>query len=188
MSTLQVRGSALWGRKEWVRRHHGAEVLQSLRADLSPAGRNLLYDDIQRTEWYNFPLFIEWCEVLDRRFGSGDGRLNVEMSRFSAIENTPRLYHMFIRLGSIDWVLARAEKLWRENFNAGAVSIHRDGDRLAEAEILDWPSPHITHTYSVLGFAIGVLELSGARDVRGQIVSCRSLGGDRTSLRCTWTA
>lgn len=187
--TLQVRGSALWGRKEWVRRNHGAEALQALRTELSPAGRNLLHDDIQRTDWYNFPLFVEWCEVIDRRFGDGDGKLNIEMSRFSAIENTPRLYHMFIRLGSIDWVLARAEKLWREHFSVGAMVIHHEKNAsIADAEILDWPMPHLVHSYSVLGFAVGVLELSGATGVSGSVISCRSLGAETTRLRCTWAA
>jgi hypothetical protein len=184
---LQVRGSALWGRKEWVRRHHGAEGLEGLLPALSPAGRNVLRSDIDPTAWYNYPLFLDLAVALDRRFGDGDFKLNRELGRFGAHHNTPKLYSLFIRMGSVDWVLGRAAKLWREHFNAGSLVVETDEDASrAEAEVVDWPEPHLAHSYSVLGFAIGVIELSGAKNVTGELVSCRSLGGETTRLRVAW--
>jgi hypothetical protein len=184
---LQVRGSALWGRKEWIRRHRGQEGLEQLLPDLSPAGRNVLRSEIDPGAWYNYPLFLDLAVALDRRFGDGDYKLNVEIGRFGAHHNTPKLYSLFIRLGSVDWVLNRAAKLWREHFNAGSLVIHTEkGAPRAEAEIIDWPEPHLAHSYSVVGFAHGVIELSGAKNVVTELVSCRSVGGETTRLRARW--
>jgi hypothetical protein len=184
---LQVRGSALWARKEWVRHLYGEEGLEKLLAHLSPAGRNLIHAEIDRTQWYNFPLFLDWCIAVDRAFGAGDCKLNAEMARWSAHKNTPSLYSVFIRLGSVDWLLNRSTKLWKEHFNAGTLEVvHEKNATIAEARLTDWPSPHLAHSYSVLGFAVGVIELSGAKNVRGELVSCRSLGGDETLLRVRW--
>jgi len=134
-----------------------------------------------------YPLFIEMCIQCDRLFGAGDGKLNVEMARFSAIRNTPTVYHMFIRLGSVSWVLNRSSRLWLENFSGGSFEARTDkSERMAEGEIIDFPYPHIAHTYSVLGFAIGAIEMSGAKNVRGELVSCQSMGADRTILRVYW--
>ncbi len=184
---VQVRGSSLWARKKWVIEQHGAARLESLLGELTPAGRNLIHEEIDRSAWYSFPLFVDWCGAVDRVFGPGDGTLNIELARFSAHHNTPALYHMFIRLGSVDWVLGKATKLWSENFSAGEFTVHHEtGTRVAIARLIEWPTPHIVHSYSVLGFAIGCIELSGEKNVRGELVSCPSLGGEETVLRVSW--
>ena len=79
-----------------------------------------------------FPLFVGWCEAVDRVFGPGDGTLNIELARFSAHLNTPALYSMFIRLGSVDWVLGKATKLWSENFHAGSFRVEHAKKRRDE--------------------------------------------------------
>lgn len=184
---LRVRGSALWARKEWVRHEHGEAGLERLLAHLSPAGRNLIHAEVERSEWYNFPLFLDWCVAVDKEFGDGDCKLNIEMARWSAHKNTPALYSVFVRLGSVDWILNKATKLWGEHFNAGSLEVtHEKGVNVADARLVDWPFPHLAHGYSVLGFAMGCIELSGAKNVRGELVSCRSLGGDETLLRVRW--
>ncbi len=184
---LQIRGSALWARREWLRETHGDDGLASLLERVGAAGRNLLRDDIDRRGWYNYPLFIEMATETDALFGEGDGRLNIEVARWSAHRNTPALYEMFIRFGSVDWILQRASKLWREHFSGGAFVVHTErATHFAEGEVVDFPYPHLCHTYSVLGFAIGCVEMSGAADVSGEVVSCRSHGADRTLIRVRW--
>src|SRR5688500_18440851 len=133
---LQVRGAALWSRREWVRDQHGEAGVRSMLDELSPAGRNLIHNDIDRTAWYNYPLFINFGTVLDRRFGAGDGRLNFELGRYGCHLNMPTIFSMFIRLGSVEWVLQRAAKVWREHFTAGSLEAHAlpEGGA-AEAEI-----------------------------------------------------
>jgi len=184
---LQVRGSALWGRFCWLREHHGDEGFEKLRPHLSPAGRYVLMSEIDRRGWYNFPLFIEYTVQMDKLFGTGDLTLNREIGRWACHLATPRLYSMFIRLGSVDWVLNRAAKLWSEHFTAGSLEIisHKETD-FAEAEIVDFPMPHLGHTYAVLGFAMGCVELSGQKNVRGRLKGGRARGGERTILRVDW--
>jgi hypothetical protein len=172
-----------------VREHHGEEGMQRLIETLSPAGRSLMRGEIEASDWYMYPLFIDVCIKADRLFGSGDAKLNSEMARHSAHRNTPGIYHMFIRLGSVSWVLNRASKLWLENFSDGAFEVRTEkGTRTAEGEIIDFPFPHLAHTYSVLGFAMGCIEMSGAKNVRGELVACRSMGAERTLLRVHWGA
>ena len=147
----------------------------------------MLASEIDRRGWYNFPLFIEFTVKMDELFGSGDLTLNQEMARWSCHLSTPKLYSVFIRLGSVDWVLKRAAKLWCEHFNAGSFEILTDkASDYAEAEIVDFPTPHLAHTYAVLGFAMGCVELSGMKNVRGRLVTGRSLGGERSILRVDW--
>ena len=136
-----------------------------------------------------YPLFIDVCIRADEVFGAGDGKLNVDMARYSAIRNTPGLFHMFIRLGSVGWVLNRASRLWRENFSAGSFEVRTESaTHVVEAEIVDFPQPHLAHTYSVIGFAVGCVEMSGGKNVHGELVSCRSMGADRTLIRIRWGA
>jgi len=98
------------------------------------------------------------------------------------------LYQAFIRLGSIDWVLGRASKLWSEHFSAGALHVrHEPGQPRAEGEIVEFPSSHMVLVYSTLGFSMGCLELSGGKNVTGEVVSARARGAERDLLRVSWT-
>lgn len=184
---LQVRGSALWGRVSWLREHHGEEGVAQLSEVLSSSGRYVLRSEIDRRGWYNFPLFVEYAVKMDKLFGSGDFTLNTEIGRWACHLATPALYSMFIRIGSVSWVLNRAARLWREHFNAGSLEVRwPEAAKSAELEIVEFPSPHLAHTHAVLGFAVGCVELSGQQEVRGRVVSCRSHGGDRTVLQLEW--
>jgi hypothetical protein len=185
---VQVKGSALRSRLTWVKEQCGLRGLRELEGELSAAGRQLLHGDLDPRAWYNLPLFLEICTACDRRFGAGDGLLNVEMARYGAHANTPVFYQAFVKLGSIDWVLGRASKLWHEHFSAGQLVVRHDaGSQRAEAEILDFPAPHVCLAYSTLGFAIGCIELSGGREVKGEVVSARARGAERDLLRVAWS-
>lgn len=177
----------MWARRQWLTSTHGDEGLERLIGVVSPAGRHLLRSEIDPKAWYNYPLFIELAIEMDKLFGDGDGKLNIEVARASAHTATRTIYQMFIRLGSVSWVLSRASKLWLEHFTRGAFIVTTEKHAtFAEAEIADFPFPHLCHTYAVLGFAIGCVEMSGESNVRGEVVSCRSHGADKTILRVHW--
>lgn len=182
---LQVRGSALWARLEWVKHHHGDEGVKSMLPHLSPAGRNLIHAPIDRHAWYNYPLFIELATVIDRLWGQGDFAKNVELGRWGAYKNMPTLYQMFVRFGSVDWVLSKASGLWREHFNAGSFEAHKVAPDRAEG-VVEFPKPHLALCYSVLGFSIAAVELSGEKNVRGEIVACKSRGAEECRMRVHW--
>lgn len=184
---LQVKGSAVYSRLQWVREKKGEDGLQALAELLSPAGRNLVRHPVDRKAWYNFPLFMELSTAIDRKFGAGDGLLNIELGRYGCHLNTPTLYSWFIRLGSVDWVLRQASKFWGEHFNAGQLVVrHEPGADRAEGEIVDFPQPHIAHCYAVLGFAIACIELSGETTVRGRLIACRARGAPQCLMRVYW--
>jgi hypothetical protein len=184
---LQVRGTALHARVLWAREKYGPAGLAQLERELSAAGRYVLHEHVDPRAWYNFPLFVEIGTVMDRLWGKGDQALNMELGRFGAHAGTPWLYQPFIRLGSVDWVLARASKLWGELFTAGAFHVkHEPGQARADGEIVDFPSSHMVLVYSCLGFSMGCIELSGGKHVTGEVVSARARGAERDLVRVSW--
>lgn len=183
---LQVRGAALYARKRWVLTHHGQQGLDEITAQLGAYGRMLMRSEVDKQAWYNYPLFIELGEVLDRTYGAGDLALNIELGRWGAKLNTPNIFRMFIKLGSPAWIMGKSAELWREHFTEGTMTVsHAKEERggVAVAEITEWPVPHLALSYAVLGFSIAAIEMSGASNVRGELLACRSLGGDSTRLR-----
>lgn len=187
---LQVRGAALYGRRAWVLEHHGQDALDKIIPELGAYGRMLMRSEIDKHAWYNYPLFIEISEVLDRHFGKGDLKLSIELGRWNAKFNMPTVFKMFIKFGSPEWIMNKAASLWSEHFSEGSMTVtYKQGDTesVADAEITDWPVPSLALSYSVLGFAIASVEMSGAKNVTGDLISCRSLGGDRTHIRVHYT-
>jgi len=189
MSQLQIRNSALWARRQWVLENHGEPALERLVDTMSAAGRSMLRSEIDPKGWHNYPLFIEFAINVDELFGAGDSKLNVELGRTSAHRNTKTIFKPFIRIGSVNWVMNKASKLWNEHFSAGGFEVSTDkSGHVATGEIVDFPQPHLCHTYSVLGFAVGCIEMSGEDNARGEVVSCRSKGADKTIIRVRWGA
>ncbi len=187
IAAAKVRGSALWTRLEWVRTHHGDAGLQALLPELPAAGRNLIHAPLDRGAWYSYPLFLELSLAIDRHFGKGDCNLLIEIGRWGSHKNVPALYQLFIRMGSVDWVLGRASKLWSEHFNVGTIEVHRElGQKRAFGELRGWPRPHVAHCNGVLGFSMGAVELSGEKNVRGLTLSCRALGAERCVSKIVW--
>jgi len=187
IANVKVRGSALWTRLEWVRENKGEKALHELLPELGPAGRNLIHAPVDRAAWYSYPLFLELSMAIDRHFGSGDNSLLVEIGRWGCHKNVPALYAVFIKLGSVDWVLGRASKLWREHFNTGSIEVHRElGQQRGFGELKDWPRPHLAHCNAVMGFSIGAIELSGEKHVRGTMMSCKALGAERCVSKIVW--
>ncbi len=183
----KVRGSSLASRIDWVRQMHGENGLANLIGDLTPAGRNLIHAPVDAKAWYSFPLFLDLSIAIDRRFGKGDYTLLTEIARWGCHRTVPSLYQMFIRMGSVDWVLGKAAKLWNEHFNVGVIEVHRElGQRRAFGEMRDFPRPHLAHCSAVMGFAMGAVELSGEKNVRGSMMSCRALGSERCVARIVW--
>ena len=83
--------------------------------------------------------------------------------------------------------LSKATKLWSEHYNSGSFEAHRDaGQRRATGALHEFPRPHLAHCNAVMGFAIGCVELSGEKNVRAKMASCRALGSERCLTKIVW--
>ena len=183
---VHAKGSTFTARRLWVEQCHGARGLQRLRTEVSPVTAEILDGPVLQGAWYPFDAFIDLNEAIDRTFGTGDLALIDEVARFAADANLRTIYKVFYKVGTVKWILERAARLWRVNYDSGELLTNARPGNDVDLEICDFATPHRVHCLAVLGWARRSVELSGGKDVVGTMRSCRAAGDDRCVLNITW--
>jgi hypothetical protein len=109
---------------------------------------------------------------IDSLFGKGDYRLCDEIGAYGADRNMKTIYKVFIRFGSLGYIMEKAASLWSEHYDAGRLVTSSDG-KVLKVMIEDFPTPHCAHCFSVMGWAGKCAELTGAKIGEKQRIACR---------------
>jgi len=170
----------------WVQLEHGEAGLQRLIAQSSPDLRIRLENGFHKARWYPFDLFIELNLVIDRLFGSGDLGLVRTLGRFGADANLTTIYRLFYKLGSVQWILGRAVRLWSAHYDSGYLEVATRGPKQATLRMRGFATPHPAHCRSVAGWAERSIELSGGKRTALVETRCRNNGDELCQLDATW--
>jgi hypothetical protein len=160
---VQVSGHIIRSRYIYARQR-GDEPYQQVLAQLQPATREVLDKGPLETVWYPFDLFLDLTVTIDRVLGKGDLQLVYEMGKFSCEQNLTGIYRVFFRFGNLNFLLDRAAKAWRSQYDFGLMTVTRDPDNKQRAvlELADVPRPHRAIYNAVWGWGIKAAELSGS--------------------------
>ncbi|MCX5742435.1 MAG: hypothetical protein NT062_08065 [Proteobacteria bacterium] len=181
-----VKGSALASRILWVQLGHGAAGVDKVLAACSPELRASLASGVKMARWYPLPHFIELIVVIDTIFGQGDLGLVRELGRFGADANLTTIYRLFFKVGSTQWILGRAVRLWSAHYDSGSLEVMTRGARGAVLRVRGFATPHTVHCRSVLAWCERSIELSGGKRVEAVETKCRTRGDDVCQIDARW--
>jgi hypothetical protein len=170
----------------WVQLEHGDAGMQRLIAQSSLDLRIGLENGFHKARWYPYELFIELNIVIDRLFGQGDLGLVRTLGRFGADANLTTIYRLFYKLGSVQWILGRAVRLWSAHYDSGYLEVATRGPKQAILRMRGFASPHPAHCLSVAGWAERSIELSGGKQTKLEETKCRNKGEELCQLDCSW--
>ncbi len=183
---MRVKGSALKARARWAH-EQGDAVWQALLEGLSPEARETTEEGFLASAWYEYELFVEICEELDRQHGQGDQQFCYQLGRWACDANLPTLYRLFFKLGNPHFIIKRAASAWRVNYDEGEVLILREQEKSVTFEIRGVPRPTRAHCLSVLGWTVRASELSGAVVDEASIkTTCQADGDEVCSFAFSW--
>lgn len=163
---MQVTGHVIRSRHTFVRKA-GKDAYQRVLDALGPEARKVMEEGPLETVWYPFEVLLDLSVTADRVLGQGDLQLCEEMGSFSCEHNLTGIYRMFFRFGNLDFLLSRAAKAWRSQYDFGSVQLLRDPDnsRRITLELSGVPRPHRAHYLAVKGWAMKAADLSGTEMV-----------------------
>ena len=164
-------------------RGQGPDAIQAV-GDALPADEREVYEaGYLETRWYPYELFESLNATIDRVLGNGDGELGYEMGRFSCDANLTTVMRLFFKFGNIGWLLDRAAKAWRTQFDEGEMKVvERDVGNRVVVELHDHSHPNRLHCLAVKGWMMRATEISGEETLECE-EQCRALGDDV----CRWT-
>jgi hypothetical protein len=181
-----VKGSALASRVLWVKLGHGEAGMGKLLAAATPQLREAIEAQISKSRWYPFEQFVELNLIIDRLFGRGDLSLIRELGRYGADANLTTIYRLFYKVGTTQWILGRAVRLWSAHYDSGYLEVITRSARSAIIRILGFSTPDPAHCLSVIGWTERSIELSGGRRVTVEESRCRTRGDDVCQLDASW--
>jgi hypothetical protein len=179
---MRVSGKVLRQRYVYVRAK-GHEAVQHVAEALTGEARAEFEAGFLETRWYPYELFIEVNDTIDRVLGHGDGELAYDLGRFNCSNNLTTTMRLLFKFGNIGWLLDRAAKAWRLQFDEGRMEVvDRDVGNQVVIEMHDHPHPNRGHCLAIKGWMKRATEISGEEDLECEEL-CRALGDDI----CRWT-
>ena len=182
----QIKGSSIAARLTWIRLHHGEGGIEALATEVSPELGEILASGADVAAWYLMEHFVELNQAIDAHFGEGDLAMVRQLGRYAAEANLTTVFRLFLKAGTVNWILSRASRLWSMHYNSGQLLVREFPDNEVELEIRDFAIPSRVHCLSVQGWTERAAELTGAREVHLQEVDCRARGDERCRFRVEW--
>lgn len=184
---VNVKGTAIAGRRQYVLRYHGAEKLHAVLEKLKDReAAQRLETGALKSAWYPFSLFIDLTETIDRIVGKGDGKLYRAVAAQTAEDDLSTVYKVFFKFLQPMYIFNKAAQLWSAYYTSGRLETKQLAPGTIEMEIINFETPHWVHCESVLGWAQRSIELTGVKNVRAEHVDCRSKGASHCRMRVFW--
>lgn len=186
---VNVKGTAIAGRRQYVLRYHGENKLKEVLARLKDqdAARRLETGAL-KSAWYPFDFFVDLTETIDRVVGKGDGKLYRAMAAQTAEDDLSTVYKVFFRILQPMYIVQKAAQLWSAYYTSGKMQPSQLAPGTIEFEIVNFETPHWAHCESVLGWAERSIQLTGVKGVHSDHVECRAKGASRCRFRVFWNA
>ena len=186
---VQVKGTSIAGKRQYVLKYHGEEKLRAVLAQLKDKeAAKRLESTVLKSAWYPFELFIDMTETIDRVVGYGDGKLYRSIAGQTAEDDLSTVYKVFFKLLQPMYIINKAAQLWSSYYSSGKLNTTQVNPNAVELEVLDFESPHWAHCESVLGWAERSIQMTGVKGVRADHLECRGRGGRRCRMHLSWSA
>lgn len=189
MAEVNVKGTAIAGRRQYVLRYHGEDKLRAVLAQLKDRGAaQRLEAGVLKSAWYPFSLFVDLTETIDRVVGRGDGRLYRSIAAQTAEDDLSTVYKVFFKFLQPSYIFGKASQLWSSYYSSGSLKVSERAPGDIEMEVVGFETPHWAHCESVLGWAERSIQLTGVKNVRAEHLECRSKGAPRCRMHLGWQA
>jgi hypothetical protein len=164
---VQVTGHVIRSRYMYVRKQ-GEEAFAQVLTQLGPEAQQVFERGPLETAWYPYDVYLELSTTIDRVLGKGDLQLVYEMGAYSCEYNLTGIYRMFFRFGNINFLIERAAKAWRSQYDFGLMTASRDPEikQRATLELSEVPRPSKVLFLAVKGWVVKAVELTGSELVK----------------------
>jgi hypothetical protein len=182
----QIKGSALVPRFKYLDEKTTPEIKEKVISELSEAFQQIVKRAIFIGMWYPFEYYVEINRAMDKVLGVGDLSMIPSFGAYSAEHALRGVYKFFYKVGSPDFIIMRAAKVWNQYFQNGYLNIEKTGKKQVRLEMRDVEMSAEEHCLSVLGWIKRTLELSGGKNVNAQITKCKQKGAEVCEILAVW--
>jgi hypothetical protein len=181
-----VKGTVLASMVRYLTETFGAPGLQKVLTDLTPEERTQV-QSVLVSAWYPVPLLLKVMRAAHKHFAAQAPRLYTDMGRASSDYSVTGVYKIFFKMGSPEFIIAKAGSLYQKYYSTGAMQlvVVEKGHAVMDMVGFRDPAPELCDRIS--GWLGRTLELSGAQDVRLVHPQCANRGDAACRFEGWWS-
>jgi len=184
---VRIKGTALSSAHRYVAERFGQDTWRTVVATLAADERQQIEGGILVSAWYPFALFMRIVRVLEAQLGPQVPRLHREMGRAAADYGLTTFYKIFFKVGSPQFIVSRAAKVWRTYNSSGEMPVPVCEHGHAVVELVGFEDPARELCERLPGFFERTVELSGGRDVKLVHSKCVNRGESNCRFEAWWS-
>ncbi len=182
----QVKGTAVVATIRFLRERFGEEAVASVVSALVPTEQALVEQGALASTWYPMSLLLHLMQESQARFGARPSSLLKEMGRASADYSLTTVYRIFFKMGSPQFIIARAARVFGSYYDSGDLRVLESGPGHATVDLVGFQEGTQEFCERILGWMERTMELSGARNLRASHARCLHRGDDACRFQGDW--
>ncbi len=183
----RVKGSAVQSSLLYVRERFGDESLARILAAMPEEdGRSL--SGVLVSAWYEVDLFRRFMVETERQLRSQEPDVVRRMGRFSCDQGITGVYKIFFKLGSPEFIIGRAARVFSSYYDTGELRIVESRPGRAVGELVGFEGGAPQFCERIFGWMQQTLERAGAKRLRAKHEVCVHRGGALCRFEGDWDA
>jgi hypothetical protein len=168
---VQIKGTALRSILHAIEEEGGPRAVQRVLAAVAEPMRAELSGKILATQYFPVAVHAALQEAVRTVLGQGDLAANRRIGRRAAKRDFSGVYSVFLALSDPRATLRRMERAWPRYNSQGRLEVELPGPSEGVVRVVGADGYTEAMWHAVFGRAQGVLELSGAVGVEGEVRS-----------------
>lgn len=182
-----VKGTAILATVRYLGETFGPRALGAILAELAPDERRCIEDGLLASAWYPFPLLLKLMRLANDHHGLREPDLCRSIGRASADYSLKGIYRVFFKLGSPEFVIAKASTVMKTYYSTGDMQVVVSEKGHAVVQMEAFADPAVELCQRLEGWMQRTLELSGGKDVRLTHDRCVNRGDPFCRFDARWT-
>jgi uncharacterized protein (TIGR02265 family) len=181
----RVKGTAIHSSVRYVEERFGEGALGRVTAALPPEDGAAL-EGLLASSWYPMGLLLRLMQEAERQLAPQEPELIRNMGRASCDYGINGVYRIFFKVGSPEFIISRATRVFSNYYDTGELKIVEVGDRRVAAELVGLEGGAAQFCERIYGWMQRTLELAGARNLRSGHTSCVHRGDAVCRFEGSW--
>lgn len=181
----KMRGFAIRGVLKYVKHSDFPGGVPALAKGLSPDVAATYENEIQRGEWYPYPVYEEMLKAVCDRIGTGEPEFMAEVGLFTSQFEGNTMFELFSGQTTVERLLRNAAPLWQMYCDTGAFETEV-GDGTLRAILRGFPDISPYHSNLLPGWIRGMGKAAGASSGTVTMQTIFSRGEDCCVYHATW--
>jgi hypothetical protein len=182
----KVKGTAVQSSLRYVRERFGEDPLARVIEALPEGDRAAFGHGVLASSWYEMDAFLRFMQEAERQLRTQEPDVVRKMGRASCEYGVTGVYKIFFKVGSPEFVISRATRVFTSYYDTGELKIVESGPGRAVVELtgLEGGAPQFCER--IYGWMQRTLEMAGARNLRSAHSACVHRGDPACRFEGSW--